>query len=75
MLAVSDDGPGIPPHQHDRVFERFTRLDDSRQGPTGGTGLGLAIAREIIERHRGTIQLGDQLGTRLITRPPYGWGE
>jgi signal transduction histidine kinase len=72
VLAVSNDGPGIPPHQHDRVFERFTRLDDSRQGATGGSGLGLAIAREIIERHGGTLTIDPDHapGARLVVTLP-----
>ena len=45
VLSVVDDGPGIPPDQRDRVFERFARLDDARTRDDGGTGLGLAIAQ------------------------------
>ncbi len=56
-LTITDDGPGVPPDQAATVFERFGRLDDSRARTTGGTGLGLAIAREIIERHGGTVEL------------------
>ena len=48
VLGVGDDGPGVKPEDRDRIFERFTRLDDSRSRDTGGIGLGLAIAREII---------------------------
>jgi signal transduction histidine kinase len=55
VLAVSDDGPGIPPRDRERVFDRFTRLDDARSAATGGAGLGLAIARDIVERHGGTL--------------------
>jgi signal transduction histidine kinase len=55
VLTVSDDGAGIPPGQHERVFERFTRLDPSRTSGAGGTGLGLAIARDILRRHGGTV--------------------
>jgi signal transduction histidine kinase len=57
VLTITDDGPGIPPDQAAIVFERFGRLDDSRSRTTGGTGLGLAIAREIVERHAGTVEL------------------
>ena len=54
-VAVTDDGPGIPMSERRRVFERFARLDDSRQSASGGAGLGLAIARDIVRRHGGTI--------------------
>jgi len=59
ILAVTDDGPGIPADQRDHVFERFTRLDDARGRDTGGTGLGLAIAREIVRAHGGELRLRD----------------
>ena len=55
VLRVADDGPGIPDDRADEVFERFTRLDHARSGPEGGTGLGLAIAKDLVERHHGTI--------------------
>jgi signal transduction histidine kinase len=56
VLTVVDDGPGIPPRDRERIFERFTRLDEARTGADAGTGLGLAIAREVVERHRGSIR-------------------
>jgi signal transduction histidine kinase len=74
VLTVSDDGPGIPPDQHDRVFERFTRIDDSRHGATGGTGLGLAIAREIIERHGGALTIDPDPGARFVVTLPLHAG-
>jgi len=55
-LAVSDTGPGIPPDDRERVFERFVRLDPARS-PTSGAGLGLSIARWIVERHHGTVTI------------------
>ncbi len=69
-LMVTDDGPGIPVEQAATVFERFTRLDDSRSG--GGSGLGLAIAREIAERHGGSIHLDSRYlaGARLVVTLP-----
>lgn len=55
-LAVVDDGPGIPPGERERVFERFHRTDASRSRTAGGTGLGLAIVRAIAETHGGHVQ-------------------
>jgi signal transduction histidine kinase len=58
-LWVDDDGPGIPPADRDRVFERFTRLDDGRARDQGGSGLGLAVVRSIVTRHRGRVWTED----------------
>lgn len=71
-LTITDDGPGIPPDQASAVFERFTRLDDARTRRAGGTGLGLAIARDIVERHGGSLQLvaTPQPGARFEMRLP-----
>ena len=55
-LVVEDTGPGIPPADIERVFERFYRVDKSRARP-GGTGLGLAIVRQAAEAHGGTVEL------------------
>jgi two-component system, OmpR family, sensor kinase len=55
-IAVGDDGPGIPPDQIERVFERFHRVDGGRSRDAGGSGLGLAIARAIVEAHGGQIR-------------------
>ena len=57
VISVSDDGMGIPPEERERVFERFTRLDDARGRNSGGAGLGLAIVRELITRTGGTVRL------------------
>jgi two-component system phosphate regulon sensor histidine kinase PhoR len=55
VLTVSDSGPGIPPDDLRRVFERFYRVDRSRDRQAGGTGLGLAIVRHLVELHAGTV--------------------
>lgn len=68
ILVVSDDGPGVPPADRERVFERFTRLDAARDRSSGGTGLGLAISREIVVAHGGTIAVED--GARFVVRLP-----
>ncbi|MET9377929.1 HAMP domain-containing sensor histidine kinase [Streptomyces sp. NPDC002992] len=73
VLEVLDDGPGIPPADRHRVFERFTRLDESRTRAAGGAGLGLPIAREIAVRHGGTLGVGESArGARLVARLPKG---
>jgi len=56
-LRVSDDGPGIPENFREKIFERFTRGDDSRSRDSGGAGLGLSISREIAAAHGGTLTL------------------
>ncbi|MFC9973933.1 ATP-binding protein [Spirillospora sp. NPDC127200] len=61
VLTVADDGPGIPVADRRRVFERFTRLDASRDRDAGGAGLGLAIVAETVERHQGEVTLEDAL--------------
>jgi signal transduction histidine kinase len=58
-LTVTDDGPGIPAADRDRVFDRFTRLDSARTRDSGGAGLGLAIVRELVTTHGGTVGLED----------------
>ncbi|MEW1721920.1 HAMP domain-containing sensor histidine kinase [Streptomyces sp. NPDC093109] len=58
VLVVADDGPGVPDAERERIFERFVRLDDARSRDEGGAGLGLAIARDVAERHGGTLTVG-----------------
>ncbi len=67
-FAVSDDGPGIPPGQLERIFDRFHRTDEGRGREQGGTGLGLAIARAIVEAHGGTITAESRPGEGATIR-------
>lgn len=59
-FVVSDDGPGVPATEHERIFDRFARVDDGRSRTTGGTGLGLSIVKDIAERHSGSVRLQPQ---------------
>ena len=72
LIEVADTGPGIAREHHDRIFDRFYRLDEAGQ-PAGGTGLGLAIARWAVELNGGRIELESELGRgstfRLILQP------
>jgi two-component system OmpR family sensor kinase len=70
VLSVEDDGPGIPPELHDKVFERFFRGAGDR---SGSSGLGLAIVRAVATSHDGTVSLEDPLdgrGARFVVRFP-----
>jgi signal transduction histidine kinase len=71
VLTVADDGAGVPAADRERVFDRFTRLDESRARQGGGVGLGLAIARAVAVAHRGEVRMEDnQPGARLVVRLP-----
>ena len=71
VVEVTDDGPGIPAPDRERVFDRFTRLDDGRARDEGGSGLGLAIVRELVRRHDGSVTLTDAApGLRATIRLP-----
>ncbi|MFF9852155.1 sensor histidine kinase [Streptomyces litmocidini] len=82
VLGVEDDGPGVPPEDRERVFERFVRLDEARSrrsgdggdaDDAGGSGLGLAIVAELVAAHDGTATVTDGRlgGARFeVTLPP-----
>ena len=68
VLGVSDNGPGIPPADRERVFERFFRLPGEAAHRTPGTGLGLAICQAIVHAHGGDIGIADGQGTGVSIR-------
>jgi len=73
-IAVEDEGPGIPPEEAGRVFERFYRVDAARSSTRGGAGLGLAIARWIVDLHGGAIRAEQRIphGCRMVVVLPAG---
>ena len=73
LLAVQDQGPGIPPGEHERIFQRYTRVDQPTASNTGGLGLGLYIARRLARANQGQLQVTDppgHRGARLELRLP-----
>ena len=69
-IVVTDTGPGIPPADRERVFDRFYRSDTA--GETG-SGLGLAIVRKVAQRHRASVELSDGFdgqGLRITVQFP-----
>ena len=67
-ITVKDTGIGMPEDELKHIFERFYRLESSRSKETGGYGLGLAIAKEIIDQHKGIIQVNsiEKVGTTFV---------
>jgi two-component system sensor histidine kinase SenX3 len=61
-IEVEDHGIGIPTRDHERIFERFYRVDRGRSRDTGGTGLGLAIVRHVASNHGGEVRLASREG-------------
>ncbi len=72
VIRVLDHGIGIPPELHERIFEKFFRVDNSDRRMTGGTGLGLALVKEIVALHGGTVGVESVVGrgsTFFVTLP------
>jgi len=70
-VTITDDGHGIPAGDRERVFDRFTRLDEARDRDSGGSGLGLPITRELLRREGASIRLEDAApGLRAVVALP-----
>ena len=71
-IEITDNGPGIPPSEMERVMQPFQRLETSRNRETGGVGLGLPIARDIARAHGGDLTLANRQegGARVILTLP-----
>ena len=75
-MTVADQGPGIPPAERERIFERFYRLGNELRRETTGTGIGLAIVKHVVEGHGGQVSVdpGDGGGSVFILAFPAGVG-
>lgn len=62
VISVADNGPGIPPEEQDRVFQRFHQIEEDFTGQVRGMGLGLSFVKKVVELHRGRIDLESRPG-------------
>jgi len=74
IILVEDTGSGIPAEHLPHVFDRFYRVDSSREREAGGTGLGLSLVRAIVEAHQGTVSIASDVrrGTTVTVKLPSG---
>ena len=77
VVIVDDEGPGIPPADRERVFERFARGEGGARGAQPGTGLGLSLVAETLRAHEGAAWCMDAPGggARLVVRLPLAPAE
>lgn len=73
-VEIEDNGPGVPPEDRTKIFDRFYRVDKARWRESGGAGLGLAITKWVVEAHRGEISLevGSPHGCLFRVKLPAG---
>ena len=71
-LYVEDEGPGVPPADRKRIFQRFQRLDRDRRSSIAGTGIGLSVVRDLVTRHGGTCSVtsSERGGARFVVELP-----
>ena len=62
-FTIEDNGPGIPPEEHSKIFQRFYQIEESFTGQVEGAGLGLALAKRVVESHGGEIGLTSTIGS------------
>jgi signal transduction histidine kinase len=73
-FEVRDRGPGVPPADRRRIFERFVRLEPARVGHPEGSGLGLSIVEQVARAHRGRVDIDDRPGGGAIFRVTFPSG-
>ena len=72
-ISVTDCGPGIPPPEHEKIFERFYRLGSELRRETPGVGIGLSIVKHVVEAHGGRVRVESEIGqgSRFIIELPF----
>jgi two-component system OmpR family sensor kinase len=64
-MEVSDEGPGIPADERERIFAPYYRMKRDAGGPVGGTGIGLAVVRRLVKQHGGHVHVASVNGDRV----------